>query len=650
MNALLTLYEVSGQEIWLDVMYSAMDTRPGYYRNAHGMDKFPFGAQPVQERNSTAAWYFVFFILVGVFVVLNLFVGGVVDKFNELKEANGGKNPLQTEEQAQYTESMALMARMRPFKVPMPPRKLSKAEIAAGGAKASFHKFRMKCYAIVMWDTSGKGQGQTFDMIISGMVMLNCLVMGCSYWRRLPDGAAFKIAGEGGQDILDYQDTGYYQSLEWINNIFTFFFLLEMCLKVTAWGIAQYLQDMWNQLDFVLVVSSVLGFIIETAITSANFPLNPAVFRILRVARLTRALKSIRMVGRIKGIARLVDTLIVAIPAMTNVASLCFLVIFIFAVIGMDFFGGDSLSDDNVYGMYNDHANFRYFGQAFMVLFRQVTGEAWNGVMHDIMVADCDEKLNPLEPGDDGYDENFCGAKHKAAWSYFVIFHVFVTGLLFELITAIVLDEFGKMNEAEELPVNADMISNFNDHWALLDPKATKQITQYKLLAFLKSVEPPIFENPSEAASELFKMNIAAVSGPDGTLYVQYVDTLIAVVRYLFVKKLGDDVGEALDVTMIESPELTNRILTAYPHLRKIEDMDPKDFRQEMAATKMQGLWQRKNANRKFEGAKRELQQKLAGLRGTNITPEIKKMGGAELNAAIKEAEEGKTATRVMEP
>merc|ERR1719446_1332950 len=287
-------------------------------------------------------------------------------------------------------------------------------------------------YQVVMWDTSGKGQGQTFDMIISGMEILN--------------------------------------------TIFTFIFLIEMSMKIFAWGFAQYIQDMWNQLDFVLVVSSVLGFIVEVAIKTATFPLNPAVFRILRVARLTRALKSIRMVKRIKGVARLVDTLVIAIPAMTNVASLCFLVIFIFAVIGMDFYGSDDIDRAYVNGMYNRHANFRYFGDAFMLLFRQVTGEAWNGIMHDIMVAHCDPKLSPVDEDDKDYDENYCGAPHSSAWTYFVIFHVFVTGLLFELITAIVLDEFGKMNENEKLPVSSDMISIFNDHWAQLDPKATQMI------------------------------------------------------------------------------------------------------------------------------------------------------------------------------
>jgi hypothetical protein len=639
-SALLTLYEVAGLEMWLDVMYAAMDTRPSYTRDAYGDKNFPYGAQPRQESNWPAAFFFIVFILIGVFIVLNLFVGAVVDKFNELKEANGGKNPLQTEEQAQYSESMELMARMRPFKRPLPPKKPSKKFDKCYSLSQHIYTARMKCYAIVMWDTSGKGMGATFDICISFLVMMNIFVMGMYYWRRLPEGAAYKIESE---EILKYQTSDYYNILELLNNIFTFIFLAEMLLKWGAWGFAQYFEDMWNQLDFVLVISSVAGYFVELLLTSGSFPLNPAVFRILRVARLTRALKSIRMVRRVKGIARLVDTLVVAIPAITNVASLCFLVIFIFTVMGMDFYGQDDIDQEYVNGMYNRHANFRYFGDGFMLLFRTVTGEAWNGVMHDIMIAECDQKMNPLDPGDSGYDHNFCGAPHSSAWLFFVIFQVIVTGLLFELITAIVLDEFAKMNNAEDLPVNPDMIANFNDQWAQLDPKATQLIPQHKLQQFLKCLDPPLFENPTEASAEIFKMNINITPGKGGVNHVNYVDTLVAVVRYTYVKTIGEEVTADLDLAMIESPELTERIVHSFPHLKKITKMTPKDFGKELAATKMQNIYMRRKAWQRIKHQRVRAEIELANLRSGSvknpnivISDDIKAMTAEEVMSEIR--------------
>jgi hypothetical protein len=410
-----------------------------------------------------------------------------------------------------------------------------------------------------------------------------------------------------------------------LNNIFTGIFLVEMVLKWAAWGLGQYFADYWNQLDFILVISSVLGLIVEVLLTSGSFPLNPAVFRIVRVARLTRALKSIRMVRRIKGVARLVDTLVIAIPAMANVASLCFLIIFIFAVMGMDFFGSDEIDGPDaayINGGYNQWANFRYFGDAFTLLFRSVTGEWWNGVMHDIMVAECDMQMYDgphYVPGSGSKKEEealaYCGAPHGLGpVFFFVIFQTIVTGLLFELVTAIVLDEFSKMNENDKLPVNGDMISNFNEHWAQLDPKATQMIPQYKLLPFLKSVEPPIFEEGS-ASTEIFKMNIAATDS-EGVLSVHYVDTLLAVVRYQYVKEMGDAIGDDLDMAMIESPELTTRIVSAYPHLKEIEEMEPKDFKTELAATKMQNIFMRKRARQRIAAQKKALQLQVAEIRG----------------------------------
>jgi len=82
-----------------------------------------------------------------------------------------------------------------------------------------------------------------------------------------------------------------------------------------------------------------------------------------------------------------------------------------------------------------------------MLLFRSVTGEAWNGVMHDMMKAECDMQMYPdkhkYQPGDKEYDPDWCGTPHQSSpWIFFLLIQTFITGLLFELVTAIVLDEF----------------------------------------------------------------------------------------------------------------------------------------------------------------------------------------------------------------
>ena len=56
---------------------------------------------------------------------------------------------------------------------------------------------------------------------------------------------------------------------------------------------------------------------------------------------------------RIQGIAGLIDTLMLTLPSMANVASLVFLAIFIFTALGMSFYGDIDTKQEYVNGMYN---------------------------------------------------------------------------------------------------------------------------------------------------------------------------------------------------------------------------------------------------------------------------------------------------------
>merc|ERR1719399_2214523 len=226
--ALLTLYEVAGLEMWLDVMHDAMD---------QGKE---IGDAPEFERNFFACVYFVLFIIIGVFLVLNLFVGAVVDKFNELKADSNGINPLLTREQQEYTQAMANMIKTRPITKPMPPRRQNP------WMGKSMWQFRMRLYNITMWDLQGRNMGTTFDMMISMIILTNVVVMGMSMWKRIPENELFYATGDQTDKLIEFQYTDYEKFLVVLNDIFTWVFFLEMVLKLSAWGIKQYLQDYWN--------------------------------------------------------------------------------------------------------------------------------------------------------------------------------------------------------------------------------------------------------------------------------------------------------------------------------------------------------------------------------------------------------------------
>lgn len=66
--------------------------------------------------------YFVFFIIFGSFFTLNLFIGVIIDNFNEQKKKAGGSLEMfMTEDQKKYYNAMKKMGNKKPLKaIPRP--------------------------------------------------------------------------------------------------------------------------------------------------------------------------------------------------------------------------------------------------------------------------------------------------------------------------------------------------------------------------------------------------------------------------------------------------------------------------------------------------------------------------------------------------
>ena len=71
--ALLTLFVFSTKDGWVDIMYSGID--------AVGVDK-----QPIENHNEYMVSYFISFLILVGFFILNMFVGIVVDNFQQCHE------------------------------------------------------------------------------------------------------------------------------------------------------------------------------------------------------------------------------------------------------------------------------------------------------------------------------------------------------------------------------------------------------------------------------------------------------------------------------------------------------------------------------------------------------------------------------------
>ncbi len=80
----------------------------------------------------------------------------------------------------------------------------------------------------------------------------------------------------------------------------------------------------------------------------------------------------------------ILDTLVYILPSLANIGSMICLLIFIYAVLGMQIFAEVKFRPASAGGLgaLRDYANFREFGSAMLLLFRCATGESWNLLMH----------------------------------------------------------------------------------------------------------------------------------------------------------------------------------------------------------------------------------------------------------------------------
>lgn len=86
------------------------------------LDHLQINKQPIRETNIYMYLYFVFFIIFGSFFTLNLFIGVIIDNFNEQKKKAGGSLEMfMTEDQKKYYNAMKKMGNKKPLKaIPRP--------------------------------------------------------------------------------------------------------------------------------------------------------------------------------------------------------------------------------------------------------------------------------------------------------------------------------------------------------------------------------------------------------------------------------------------------------------------------------------------------------------------------------------------------
>ena len=426
-RAILTLFEMSGLEMWPDVMY-------------HGMDAYAIDEAPRRDASAVAALFFIMWIFVGALFINNLVVGVVIDNFNQIKDQESGSAFL-TDAQKDWVDTIKRSTEKRPQKTHKP----------------HFVGLRLK-----LWEITRSNQFEIFILLV---IIINVLMM-----------ATFNCVPDVAEQACIIEPL-WAEVWRYSNYVFSLIFLFEMAIKQAAFGL-QYFNSGWNCFDVLLVFASIVDLTMEILGTSGLGGFNPTILRVLRIFRVARLL---RLVRRAKGIRVLLATLVSSLPSLCNVGSLLVLLLFVFAVLGVSLFSELTLEGRFI----TKNANFRTFSQACLLLFRCVTGESWNGIMHDAMIT---EEVNPNRCSNEA---GTCGSPLPAL-VYFIFFTLIGSFVMLNLVIAVILENFSGLSNEDEQVMPDSLLEEFVEQWARLDPDGDGLIASQKLTTLLRRVKEPV--------------------------------------------------------------------------------------------------------------------------------------------------------------
>ncbi|MEQ2246555.1 Voltage-dependent P/Q-type calcium channel subunit alpha-1A, partial [Ilyodon furcidens] len=152
--------------------------------------------------------------------------------------------------------------------------------------------------------------------------------------------------------------------------IFLGIFLTEMCVKMYGLGRQAYLNSSFNCFDCIVICGSIFEVLWSIIQPGTSFGISVLrALRLLRIFKVTKYWASLR---------NLVVSLLNSMKSIISLLFLLFLFIVVFALLGMQLFGGQFNFENGT-----PPTNFDTFPAAIMTVFQILTGEDWNMVMYD---------------------------------------------------------------------------------------------------------------------------------------------------------------------------------------------------------------------------------------------------------------------------
>ncbi|XP_037711486.1 voltage-dependent calcium channel type D subunit alpha-1 isoform X4 [Drosophila subpulchrella] len=501
-KGMLTLFTVSTFEGWPGLLYVSIDSNEE-------------NGGPIHNFRPIVAAYYIIYIIIIAFFMVNIFVGFVIVTFQnegeqEYKNCDLDKN---------QRNCIEFALKAKPVRRYIPK-----------------HGIQYK----VWWFVTSS----SFEYTIFILIMINTVTLAMKFYN---------------------QPLWYTELLDALNMIFTAVFALEFVFKLAAFRFKNYFGDAWNVFDFIIVLGSFID-IVYSEIKSKDASQKPECDIVedckatkksagsnlisINFFRLFRVMRLVKLLSKGEGIRTLLWTFIKSFQALPYVALLIVLLFFIYAVVGMQVFGKIALDGGN---SITENNNFQTFQQAVLVLFRSATGEAWQDIMMSCSAqpdVKCDMESDT--PGD------ACGS--SIAYPYFISFYVLCSFLIINLFVAVIMDNFDYLTRDWSI-LGPHHLDEFIRLWSEYDPDAKGRIKHLDVVTLLRKISPPLGFGKlcphRMACKRLVSMNMPLNS--DGT--VLFNATLFAVVRTsLSIKTDGniDDANSELRATIKQIWKRTN--------------------------------------------------------------------------------------------
>jgi len=385
--AYMSVFQVLTGENWNEVMNSAIV-------GSGGVDSLKGGF---------AALYFVILIVVGDFVILNVFLAIAVDCLDVVLDAiddQRGDDEEEARRRKREVRRAAMLLKQNNGTLGDSGVKIDD-DVLAVAASSSEKDIPPASSFFIFSATSGfrvwcnnTRNHRFFDPFI-----LICIAIS-SICLAIEDPLDLNSSLNG---ILNYFD-----------QVFLAIFGVEMIIKWIALGLVghkgAYMRDVWNLIDMTAVIASLIAVILTEIGVGGG---GASAIRVLRVIRVLRPLRSVK---RIPELQKIVQSMIEAVANITPVVILLVVSLFLFGVIGVsifkDSFGhcDDSIVEDfrfldlsNCTGTYDVHddglnetftyehtivkeyLNFDHAGIAMLTLFASSTTEGWMGTVYNLI-------------------------------------------------------------------------------------------------------------------------------------------------------------------------------------------------------------------------------------------------------------------------